>query len=230
MWGGTYSPCSDLWKRTLAGVAGRMCTFKKLLAFGKFQYGSGTKSCLPQSLLRSSVYLRAFWWEHVQGWRDHPLSSRCITETGKRYGHPAGSRVEGHRSVCPVVFFTYEKILKNYNLHVHLFKNRLLYVWYRNKFVCQSLWERGIISRGLSFFFFPSLGFRKQKVRLKSHLLKPEASFETLPAFLQSTYEQWYCFLTKSWIVKAALPSESHSPGIFSGALGFHEDDFKILA
>lgn len=27
------------------------------------------------------------------------------------------------------------------------------------------------------------VGYRKPKVRLKSHLLKPEASFETLPAF-----------------------------------------------
>lgn len=221
MWGGTYSPCSDLWKRTLAGVAGRMCTFKKLLAFGKFQYGSGTKSCLPQSLLRSSVYLRAFWWEHVQGWRDHPLSSRCITETGKRYGHPAGSRVEGHRSVCPVVFFTYEKILKNYNLHVHLFKNRLLYVWYRNKFVCQSLWERGIISRGLSFFFFSLFGFQKTKSPFEKSSFEARGFFRNTSCFFTKHLRAVILLLDKVMDCKGCFTKWESFSRNFQWSLGF---------
>lgn len=44
--------------------------FKKTLSFGKFTYGSDTKSCPVQSLLvRSSVCNREFGWENVQSER-----------------------------------------------------------------------------------------------------------------------------------------------------------------
>lgn len=47
--------------------------------------------------------------------------------------------------------------------------------------------EKGYNQPWAQLFFFFFFWLRKTKVRLKSHLLKPEASFKTLPSVSQNT-------------------------------------------
>ena len=137
-------------------------------------------------------------WGHVQGLRAHPSSSTCMTEACKRCGHPAGE--ESGTQVCLLG----SSLFINSLLHMRRYWRNIAYIliYLRRGFStsdrkikwCMSSLRKGdsqpLGSACFLFFFFSVIENQMfvWKV-LKSHLLKPEASFETLPAFSQSTYE-----------------------------------------
>lgn len=171
----------------------------------------------------------AFGWEHVQGWRGHPRSCKCINRSPFLLWSPSWERTGTvGTQVCELGSALFIQSLLHMRKYWKTITQVLIYL--RTDFptsdtrinLCSPVPQRkGGHQLGFSVpenqKFVWKVIFWSQGLLSKHFLL----FHRTL---LNRSIALW-----QSWILTVAVPRENHSPGIFSVAVDFHEGDFKPL-
>lgn len=171
------------------------------------------------SMVRSSVCNRCLYGSMSGLARLSFVLQMHKTAAGRRCGRSAGSRVAGIQVVCWLLLFSSIAYYMWASIEEALFKNR--------PFASDVEINLGmavpqkIISLWLNFFFWS----RKTKSSFEKSSFEARGFFRNTSCFFTECLWTQYCFLTKSWILKVALPWDKSFS--WNGAVDVCEDDFK---